>query len=363
MSIRNNRGFTMVETLIAAGILVGGMMAVMGIISAQQKLMSGQMQSASVSFIRQNLVNLITTQGAWNKTRELNSEMACMKTYPSTCTNGQTAVINLYGQDGSLVVDSKNSAGGLRQNGTACSSYGPSSKTDCAVRAVVTWEVVCSSPATCQYPQELISVEFTQKNFLEGIFSSLSAFDIKKMARVDMGENQSPLINCVKVGKFFVGFDKSYIDADGKKHDADGSGCVDAAAFKGQKGDPGIAGTRGTASVPAPTPTPTVAPADPPPHVPTMVCMFDSNNFYKFIDSPYLGCGAGGSGGPLGPGRCESGGRGFNCAGAAAVVNGVIVSTSSGNVRRGSLIHRGKTIGCQKGNLGRVDLYEICSLR
>lgn len=349
MSIKNNRGFSLMEALIASGILVGGLMTVVGIITAQQKMMSGQIQSASVSFMRQNIVNLITTQGAWNKTRELNSEMSCMRTYPSTCTNGQTAQINLYAQDGSLVVDTKNPSGGLRQNGKVCSGYDASGANDCGVRAVVTWEVACSSATSCQYPQELVSVNFTQKNFLAGIFSSLSGFDINKMARVDMGDNQSPLINCVKIGKMFVGFDKSYTSASGVAFAADAKGCIDTAAFKGKQGDPGLAGHREIAVAPTPTPVPTPTPAP----TPTIVCRFDNNNYYKFIDSPYLGCGSA---------RCEVAGMILRCQGAGPVVNGVSVSASA-TVYRGALVARGKVASCQKGNLGRVDLYQVCSLR
>lgn len=251
MSVKNQFGFSLIESMMGLFILTVSAGAMLSMAKLQFGSQRENMDYAAIVSLRESILATVGSQESWNRTKALNSTMACSRKYPSTCAENEIHEINIYRSDGNLFVGSMNPTQGFTADGKPCSNYGvPSSP--CQIKARVFWKNVCvsASPPGCKYPMDQVTVLFFSKSENLKKYTDangrLRQFDVLSMNRHSFGINNSPVASCLAKGSFvFVGFGKSFATPRGAVATADSDGCVNIGAFKGARGDPGPMGPMG----------------------------------------------------------------------------------------------------------------------
>lgn len=179
ISIKDRRGFSLVETMFVTGIvLISGMALATFSNSAasfekQMKARSGLLQ------VRAEVVSYLSKQDAWAYTvstvnESRNPDLACIRDGVA-CTPG-TYPLSLYRVDGTVLIDSGNPQAGFTSDGVACSTFvqsespgtSPSgslstsgedqSVTTCKYRFNVSWSPICPTTGDCTRPQVAVKV-------------------------------------------------------------------------------------------------------------------------------------------------------------------------------------------------------------
>lgn len=239
--LRSEYGFSVVEALVAVGILTSIIGASLISSVSLQKSSASNARKSAFTTLSSNLMSVISQQNAWDLTKDKNSSMRCATFIPSKCPDGTRAEIALYNVDGVKITDPSNKNQGFTSEGEICNDFDGTDKA-CRYRANVYWSIHCSSNETCQYPDEKIEIRFAYAGPEK---FNLSALNIMPRSRTNLADNHSPIANCAHKGKFYIGFGNSHEDGDGKTYVGDIEGCVSMAAFRGATGTVGATGAKG----------------------------------------------------------------------------------------------------------------------
>lgn len=237
----HQKGFSLVEGLVALGLLS----AILGVAGTVGTLLNDtnniDSRKAAFQTISSSLMSTVTYQTAWDVTKTKNASMNCAKTFPSSCTNGTQAIVAVYNSEGKKLTDPSNENQGFKTDGDVCYTF-KTGENGCLYRAEVGWYIKCSSPESCQYPEEQISVTFKYSGKEK---FNVQAFNFPPQARANLAANQSPTTSCAKNSGVFVGYGQTVYDGDGGVYASNTRGCVPLTAFRGSTGPQGPQGPQG----------------------------------------------------------------------------------------------------------------------
>lgn len=146
----NNRGFSLMEVIIAAAIM---MIVALGILAVQTM---GVKSTASSNILfqadlfRKNIINLINNDAAWTNTYNdaSNTNLACLKDNVTNCygTGGSFATGKFRVRDAanSIVWDPLTATNGFNMGGALCSTWVNTGNNLCPFRIELYWTAVCS---------------------------------------------------------------------------------------------------------------------------------------------------------------------------------------------------------------------------
>lgn len=157
MNLGKQSGFTLIETMIGAGLV--GVLLSAGLMW-QGRLTQERIRenvAAMLSEKKAHYLNLIDNDAAWAQTESLNGPASHLGCIGSTGCLGLTApsTFSIYDATGATVFDS--SAGGLNLDGSTCSS-------SCAIEFQLSWTPSCAAADTgCRFPLVQIKGTFSSK--------------------------------------------------------------------------------------------------------------------------------------------------------------------------------------------------------
>ncbi|MFZ4404659.1 MAG: PilW family protein [Pseudobdellovibrionaceae bacterium] len=139
--ISNNKGFSLIETMIAAtmtAVVVGGTMSYY--ISLQNRNVQNNIITELDSFNRELKAN-ITNPVAWDNTRSNNTEFDC---YSTNSCNTDLKKFEVFDKFSRSFYDAKSTNKGIALNGIACDTFNAAlDSADCPVSLDLTWRVIC----------------------------------------------------------------------------------------------------------------------------------------------------------------------------------------------------------------------------
>jgi len=127
-------------------------------------------QKDSLQLIYHEMTTQLNNPDVWQKTLELNPEMACVRNL--TCTQLTNRPFVVY--DGNEVALSGPNALGYTSFGRPCET----ASAECTVRYTFTWRPVCSDLATCLNPPVEIIGELPPTLAFLGLVQNVSPFRI-----------------------------------------------------------------------------------------------------------------------------------------------------------------------------------------
>lgn len=153
---------TLVEIVIALGLIMGLSLGVMVLLDRTNKVASSGTLKASAQEIRRNLLAMLENESVWLQVfaHEQNRTFECVRKRldcHQSHVEGDDAKPGLpyvvYDSAGQVYFDSRNPTAGYTQGGAPCTSY-PSR--GCPLRPELTWRPVCTAAETqpC-FPQQL----------------------------------------------------------------------------------------------------------------------------------------------------------------------------------------------------------------
>lgn len=247
---KNNKGFSLVQTLVVVGLISVLWTVVIELLNQVQKSQYEILMKSTVLSIRNSLLANVSSGAAWQKTVSLQPSLKCLNNTMAFC-NGTPASkdIVVYDAAGSVIFDSTNPSNGFTVNGIKCSTYDAINGNDaCPIGVKVRWRALCNN-STCQSQQDLVSLQFEfkpQNNVRNVAFNSYNYNQIET-PRNSLSGNETPLLACAKIGKIFIGEGQSF-----NSISADTQGCVPYHAFQGPRGDQGLIGATGPQGIPGP---------------------------------------------------------------------------------------------------------------
>lgn len=200
----NQSGFSLVQTMIALGILSGLIAGAMNIFGWTAKLQNDAMNLAQLELTKTQIINTLSNPDAWAKTIELSgpqAKMGCLKNKTSCPPNPPSNFI-LYDITGSqVVVDGIDSKAGFSPRGSPCTTFSMNGGDDaCPFRFDIKWQAVCdpSDSSTCIQPLILINAHLyyrpktIQQPINEDLYS-INSFYIPRPAKICKQGNQQAI--------------------------------------------------------------------------------------------------------------------------------------------------------------------------
>lgn len=245
--MNTNKGFSVIGILLALSMLAGMTLIMLEISQTHRQLSAKNSFETSMNQLRENIIGSIASQNSWDKTLSANTSTSCIRRYPPNCPSAWESSINIYTQSGKVLVNSLTPNAGYTRNGQPCGDFRIEGNSACPIRVTAKWEVLCSDADSCKYPEEVITVNFEYKPSPseKKLPINISKFNIISFSRQSMSENSSPLVNCARKNKTFIGFNQTVTDGDGNITSADEDGCVPLTAFRGATGPHGLSGAPG----------------------------------------------------------------------------------------------------------------------
>lgn len=159
--ILNKKGMSLVEVLVAAGLMAIVALGMGGVITSMNKEQNNQTRLATMRELKTRFQNIITDQNAWNKTIQMNGgagqPMQCLLEHTS-CTPGSAFDLTLYEPSGTAFfipppyATSPVAAGsrGFTDKGVPCNTFDGAGNDACPISYKVIWEPLCTAP--CRNP-------------------------------------------------------------------------------------------------------------------------------------------------------------------------------------------------------------------
>lgn len=255
----NNQGFSLVQALVVLGVMSLINLGTITVMQRNNRTNHEINMKTNVLAMRQNIVALIGNQNSWTQTYAVNTNMMCSSPSQLYCNPASTAAapIKLMDPGGNVVVNTLPTSGFTLQ-GEPCNQYTPAGNDACPLRVEVFWRAACTS-ATCSntvvasgriQAEEFVSVRFTYSPSSQDnkySFNPLN-YNLIEQSRIRLQNNSSPAVICGEQGKIYVGTGRVF-----RGYSSDSLGCIDYAAFFGDKGDPGAAGPMGPMGPMGPT--------------------------------------------------------------------------------------------------------------
>lgn len=233
-----------VQVLAFIFIISIGFTASLGRLTEGRTQLNHALARSSILTLREQVIALIGSHAAWQKTISHNPAMACM--LGGDCVDGTTAAIDLYDSEDSLIVQTSNSLAGYALDGQACTSFSTSGVGTCVVRIELQWKVDCGGPPSCQIPEELMTIRFAFNG--DQVKLNPMRFDVGTdpptnnpyLIRGSLNPDTT-VMRCAAKHRVYVG--TSGVEAPGFSVDA--GGCIALEAFLGAKGPKGYKGQDG----------------------------------------------------------------------------------------------------------------------
>lgn len=163
--IQNRKGMSLIEVLVAAGLMAIVAMGMGGVITSMNKEQNNQVRLATLRELKTRIQSLITDQNSWNKTMQMNNgatnPMKCLLDH-SACTPG-TYDLLLYDPAGNAFINppppyaAVPPAGsqGFTDKGAVCSNFNGNANAgvdSCPISYKIVWEPVCPVTGACINP-------------------------------------------------------------------------------------------------------------------------------------------------------------------------------------------------------------------
>lgn len=241
-----NAGNTLIQVLVAVGVMSIMAGAVASVFLDVQKSQAGLELRFSALDIRQSVVGALSNESAWQTILAMNPNLKCTSPDQQYCkaTNTASLPFKVLDARGNTILDSAPTSG-FTTKGLKCSTYSAAGNPACPLKVEVSWRGVCSI-APCTNTLDMISIEFTYNPGAGNKplpFNKMN-FDVVDLLRTKLGGLTSPQTVCANQGKMYIGEGNSF-----NGYSADNQGCVEYAAFVGSKGDQGAAGANGENAV------------------------------------------------------------------------------------------------------------------
>lgn len=240
---QNNKGFSLVQTLVVIGIITVLWTVVIELLNQVQKSQYEILMKSTVLSVKNSILANVSSGGAWAQTVTAQPSLKCANNTDPYC-NGAPASkdIIVYDSSGSVVFDSTNPNNGFTVNGMKCNSFDSVAGSDsCPIGVKVRWRALCSN-ALCQSQQDLVSVQFDYHPSSTARNVAFNAFNYNQVEnpRNSLAGNETPLLSCAKIGKVFIGEGQTFNSVT-----ADPQGCVPYNTFVGPRGLQGPVGAAG----------------------------------------------------------------------------------------------------------------------
>lgn len=146
-----NQGFTLVEILVATGLIGIVLIGIMSLTTISQKQQAQSNITFQAGAIRGNLVAHLQNPAAWQKTvaDTTNTSLDCLRN-GTDCT-GITGAFRVRDAANSIVYDPLVATHGFTANGAPCSTFAAGGNDACPLRMELSWSPICSG--TCVSPQ------------------------------------------------------------------------------------------------------------------------------------------------------------------------------------------------------------------
>jgi prepilin-type N-terminal cleavage/methylation domain-containing protein len=167
-TIRNQKGMSLIEVLVAAGLMAIVALGMTGVVTSMNKEQNNQTRTATFRELKTRFQNLITDQNAWSKTIQQNGDagesMECILKHTS-CTVNSIFDLTLYEPSGTPFFvppaygSVPTSAPGFTDKGVPCTGFNGTSGSGndaCPISYKVVWEPVCEAP--CKNPLVRVTV-------------------------------------------------------------------------------------------------------------------------------------------------------------------------------------------------------------
>lgn len=165
----NEAGFSLIELVVAAGLMGGLAYAATHLFQNQLKNGTQLNVIAQADTIRHNLVSALNNDAAWANTVRANPSLSCLAPLyaeapgEASCEAGMEPVSGIQvrnaGPDGGTVIyDGGPAVNGFTATGAPCAKFLPAGSDACPFRVNLTLEILCSG-ADCASPQVKIRHE------------------------------------------------------------------------------------------------------------------------------------------------------------------------------------------------------------
>lgn len=168
--MRNNRGLTLIETLISLALVLFFFEIAANLIQGNNKYVKNYEVISSVGFVRDNLLNILTNDLSWSETihKAANTNFSCLQVnnpYPAdNCSGGGAGThgsFALYQLDGNLYYDPQSPTKGFDLSGQPCDQFDSANgNTTCPFRVDTNWTPICKA-GSCSGGSTMIKVDVT----------------------------------------------------------------------------------------------------------------------------------------------------------------------------------------------------------
>jgi prepilin-type N-terminal cleavage/methylation domain-containing protein len=160
----DTRGFSLLELLVALGVLSVVVFAIADLNLSLRKQQITTTYSTQLDVLKRNIVAVVNNENSWLKTIAAGSptglypqsNMGCLADGTTPCTvDGtpggaliQNQPLALLDAAGNVVFDSTQPNSGFTLQGLPCSNFSMTGNDDCPLRFQLNWSAVCSPPCT-----------------------------------------------------------------------------------------------------------------------------------------------------------------------------------------------------------------------
>lgn len=155
--LKNSKGFSLIEALLASGILCVGVASMAMFVDVFNKSNKQLNERDVVEAKKQEIISLILDRSNWayTVTNTTNTSFDCIR-QKTDCSGlvGANSTFKVYNSKAALLLDTTPSTFGFNTSRKDCNTFNASNpKPDCPYRYALTWEPICPSSGTCLKPR------------------------------------------------------------------------------------------------------------------------------------------------------------------------------------------------------------------
>ena len=171
----NERGFSLVEVMVAAGISAMVVLGTSSLFIDSAKMESGQERQFWIAARRMEFQGLIRSQNGWNSILANNPAMSCFAA--GTSCSGVSASQALKLPVDAIVLDGTLSTVGMANKGDFCNAFDSvNGNSSCPVGIQLNWIALCDD-ANCLHAQPKLTIKFQIKETGGGL-QTLKSYDL-----------------------------------------------------------------------------------------------------------------------------------------------------------------------------------------
>jgi hypothetical protein len=195
MQYKNQKGFTVMESLVAVLIFSMSGLAFSSFVSISANMQNRNKTKLAVSQVKGHVLAMIANKSVWYRNlrdaniathpsfteHTLNPELACLRD-GTPCTEDPAGYnLTLTDQSGNIVIDGVDQTKGFTNDGAACTGYNASAPNPaCPWRLSLKWVPLCPASGACVHPQVTINLEvIASSEFIQS--SSLTTTQLSLM--------------------------------------------------------------------------------------------------------------------------------------------------------------------------------------